>query len=167
MNTMVSSPSARRRIRARSPSEDEETLVYARHAVVAAQAFAKPSDRVLFNEIMQQLALPSKLPVVRAPPLFRPRLPQATPPNVFLIPWAPGDPPLPWATPVPALSAKRSAMQTRTRTRRRTAITSLIFLMSFGIAYGLVRDPVARAATAAQLRGAAHQAASVLRLVRR
>lgn len=144
--TTFASPSARGRMRARSPSEDEETLVYARRTVAAT---ALPTDRALFDAIVRQLSVPLTRAQAAKPLVLRER------PNVFQIPWAPGDPPLPWATHAADETVARARPRTP-RTPRRVGVPSLVFLMAFGITYGLVRDPVARAAVVSHVRAAAH-----------
>ena len=137
MNTTTfASPSARGRMRARSPSEDEETLVYARCTVAAT---ALPTDRALFDAIVRQLSAPLTRGQAVKPLVLREL------PNVFETPWAPGDPPLPWATHAADETVCSRGRPRSSRKTRRIAVPSLVFLMTFGITYGLMRDPAARA----------------------
>ena len=72
-------------------------------------------------------------------------------PNVFETPWAPGDPPMPWAG-----SARGS------RTRRRSRLPWVVFAMMLGIGMGLWRDKPARARVVSQLLATRQQATAFI-----
>ena len=81
--------------------------------------------------------------------------------NVFLQPWTPSDPPLPWETassvvtltaPVPALALALTARVSRAKPRRRSIMPWVVFLAAFGIAFGIGKDRALRAEVGSGLR---------------
>ena len=79
--------------------------------------------------------------------------------NVFLQPWTPSDPPLPWATAsrVVTLTAPMRAVALSERAphvkrRRRSIMPWVVFLAAFGIAFGIGRDRALRAELGSGLR---------------
>jgi hypothetical protein len=102
--------------------------------------------------------------------------------NVFLQPWTPSDPPLPWTTavtiaprPAPAPAPAPAAAATATATseldetlarkvvrRRRSIMPWVVFLTAFGIAYGIGRDRALRAELGTELRVTTARAIAVL-----
>ena len=144
MTTTFVPPAARGRMRARTPSEDEETLVYR----TGAPAALAPSSGALFEQMVRQLSAPlvrsGRTPASR--PIIVPAMRPA--PNVFEMPRVAGDPPLPWAAEEPPVTPKRRGLR----------VPSLVIMMSHGIGFGLGHDAAARASSAAHLRGAAHAA---------
>jgi hypothetical protein len=86
--------------------------------------------------------------------------------NVFLQPWMPDDPPLPWATPatppvtLPATPATPRA--SREGRRRRSKMPWVVFLAAFGIAFGIGKDRELRAELVSELRVATARTLAVL-----
>ena len=131
-------------MRARSPSEDEDTLVYNRHA-------SRSPSGVLFEEMVQKLAAPLMRP---GRPLRPPRIlhVQATAPMVLEIPSAPQ----PLRTREVALPVAPTAMPSRRKARLK--VPSLVFVMSLGIGFGLGHDANARSSITSQARATARAA---------
>lgn len=83
--------------------------------------------------------------------------------NVFLEPWAPGDPRLPWAP-----RARRSAPTLPRasgivrRAPRRSILPWALFALAFGIAFGVGKDRALRAELGARVRVTASKALVVM-----
>jgi hypothetical protein len=131
------------RSRLRDSSDDVETRVYTRPPPFSL-------DRAMVQRIMTDLAPSLRAPASAARPLVTRRPAEA--PNVFLTPWAAdGAPPSPWAA-----ARAASGVQRRVRVvRRRSILPWVAFAMMFGITFGVVKDPVLRHQTAAQIQAAA------------
>jgi len=98
--------------------------------------------------------------------------------NVFLEPWTPQDPPLPWSSPSPfralaPVPPARAAAETlaaveetvsckRPRPRRRSIMPWVVFLAAFGIAFGIGKDRALRAELVSELRVATARTLAVL-----
>jgi hypothetical protein len=112
----------------------------------------------------------------RRPRAARPPVPAPGEPNVFLQPWTPSDPPLPWATAHARARARAPEDDTATALasatldetlmrggrRRRSMMPWVLFLSAFGLAYGIGHDRVLRAELASELRGGTVQALAVV-----
>ena len=158
MTTTFVPPAARGRMRARTPSEDEETLVYRK----GAPAALAPPSGALFEQMVRQLSAPlvrSGRTSASRPIIVHTMRPA---PNVFEMPRVAGDPPLPWAAEEPPVTDETrktpKAARAQAPKRRRLRLPSLVIVMSLGIGFGLGHDAAARASSAAHLRGAAHAA---------
>jgi hypothetical protein len=107
----------------------------------------RPLDRVMVDEIMRELAL---LPAMRAEaaiPLHLPRF--RPPPNPFQVPWAPGDPPLPWA------SGARGA-------RRTSWLRWIVFALALGACVGVWVHKPTRARVAPHLHSTMHRTSAAV-----
>lgn len=155
----------RNRMRARSPSEDEETLICKRSEALARAAWA--GKGAIFEQMVRDLSL--SLPLTR---LDRKPAPAAIivrpTPNVFEVPLGPTDP-LPWAAPTPArpppvaaeackIANARAEPLPLPRAKRGFKVPSLLFVMSIGLGFGLGADASARASIETPLRSAAQAA---------
>lgn len=169
------SSSAGRRL-ARDPDDDVETRVYVRSAPMAW-------ERRMVLQIMRDLG-----PVERAVPpprdLGTPRLPppasssrvrasasrSAPRPNVFLTPLTPNDPQPLWVT---ARDAETRSLETLVRDRhrkrrpRRSVMPWVLFVMAFGIAFGIGEDRVLRHQLASDVRATVERALAALHSVPR
>lgn len=104
----------------------------------------------MFDQIMRELsALPAMSPGGAVPLTLPP--PMRSAPNVFEIPRAPSDPPLPWA------AAGRGP-----RARRRSILPWLTAAMILGIGIGMWRDRPARTRTVSSLLAAGQHATTFL-----
>jgi len=185
------------RRRSRDSEAEIETEIYVRPQHM-------PWDRVMVLQIMNELE--TRLPRVVAPArrtssqvVVKKRstsrvtpVPPPDEPNVFLVPWTPADPPLPWATtaataaraatmataaaaPAPAVRARRAAVLEdtlllagrpgRVRKVRVTRVPWLFFLMAFGIAFGIGQDRQLRRDLGSKIKVTATQGAA--KVVRR
>ena len=79
--------------------------------------------------------------------------------NVFLQPWTPSDPPLPWATSstavtltAPMLPVASTTRAPRTRPPRSSIMPWVVVVAAFGIAIGIGRDRALRAELGSGLR---------------
>ena len=175
--TMMSAATSRRR--ARDSEADVETEIYVRPP-------SMPWERVMVLQIMNELE--TRLPRVVAPPrksssrvVVRKRsaaritpVPPPDEPNVFLVPWTPADPPLPWAeaeAPAPAQAAPGPVVDDtlvlegrprRVRTVRATRVPWLLFVMAFGIAFGIGQDRQLRRELGSKLKVTASQGAAMV-----
>lgn len=101
---MVMTSAALGRRLARDPDEDNaETCVYVKPAM--------PWDRLMVLQIMRDLDAPAGERVTPTPEAWR-RTPAPPPPNVFLSPSGPSDPPPPWAA-----SRRNAARESASRQR--------------------------------------------------
>jgi hypothetical protein len=173
--------SAAMRTRSRRDSEaDVETEIYVRPE---GQPLAW--DRVMVLQIMNDLE--SRLPRVVPPPrpagsarlvpsaraapsrviVTKRRRSRVTPtpppgePNVFLTPWTPADPMPPWAVNETVVLDGRPR-EREVRKRRATRIPWLVFVMAFGIAFGIGQDRQLRRELGSTIRGATVHAAAVV-----
>ena len=79
--------------------------------------------------------------------------------NVFLQPWTPSDPPLPWATAstvvtltAPMLPVASTPRPARTKPKRRSIMPWVVVVAAFGIAFGIGSDRALRAELGSGLR---------------
>ncbi len=133
---MVSTSGARRRVR--DSDDDIETRVFHRPPPFGL-------DRAMVLQIMRDLE-----PRLHLRTGARPIVTRAVPvePNVFLTA-LPTDPPPPWIHPLERTSKRPRVV------RRRSMLPWALGLMSFGLAFGILNDPVVRRDTGAQLKSAA------------
>jgi hypothetical protein len=175
------------RRRSRDSEADVETEIYTRPQNM-------PWDRVMVLQIMNELE--TRLPRVVVPPrrsssrvVVKKRsvaritpVPPPDEPNVFLVPWTPADPPLPWATKPAAARAATTATATaatpanvvfedtlllegrprRVRKVRATRVPWLLFVMAFGIAFGIGQDRQLRRELGSKIKVAASQGAAMV-----
>lgn len=180
--TMISATSRRRG--PRDSEADVETQIYVRPQGMAW-------DRVMVLQIMK--GLETRLPGVVTPPrsgasrvVMTKRPPsRVTPvappdePNVFLTPWTPADPLPPWV-PIKAAPERAAAAEAapadetlvldgrpaKARKVHHTKIPWLVFVMAFGIAFGIGQDRQLRRELGSKLRvTTTHAAASLARHV--
>jgi hypothetical protein len=139
---------------ARLHDDEEETQVYERKR---GSARSSPLwNYVMVDQIMRELAKPRPARLPNAPTSASVPVSVRAAPNVFVTPRKPGDPPLPWAEPGAGPKTRRAAAP------HRSAVLWLVFLMSFGIAFGLGRDRALRAELASQARQTAGKAVSLV-----
>lgn len=168
--------SAAVRTRSRRDSEaDVETEIYVR-----PEGQPMAWDRVMVLQIMKELD--SRLPRVVPPPrprvvITKRRTSRVTPtpppgePNVFLTPWTPADPMPPWAVnetvketvnETVVLEGRPREAEREVRKARTTRIPWLVFVMAFGIAFGIAQDRQLRRELGSTIRGATVHAAAVV-----
>lgn len=141
-------------------------------ADVETQIFVRPPmawDRVMVLQIMKELekrpprVVPAKRRVSPVPPPDEP--------NVFLTPRTPADPLPPWGA-VDVLRAddtlvRRDRMR-RSRRASKTHTIWVVFVMAFGIAFGIGQDRQLRRELGSKLRATtAHAVAAVARVANR
>ncbi len=160
------------RRRSRDSEADVETEIYTRPQNM-------PWDRVMVLQIMDELE--TRLPRVVAPPrrsssrvVVKKRSARVTPvpppdePNVFLVPRTPADPPLPWETNASNVVFEDTLLlegrPRRVRKVRATRVPWLLFVMAFGIAFGIGQDRQLRRELGSKIKvTASHGAALVAR----
>jgi hypothetical protein len=144
-------------------------------ADVETQIFVRPPlawDRVMVLQIMKELEK-------RPPPMVLPKrkaslVKPPDEPNVFLTPRSSADPPLPWMH-VDAVVADETLLTEGRRRRKsgarrvqKTHTAWVVFVMAFGIAFGIGQDRQLRRELGSKLRvTTTHAAAVVARHVNR
>jgi hypothetical protein len=169
--TMMSALVGRRRLR--DSEADVETQIYVR-----PQSQPMAWDRVMVLQIMK--GLETGLPRVVPPPMrvVTRRAVSVVPPpgepNVFLTPWTPADPLPPWAVapaapieapPVEAAAAEETLVlegRPRKKVAHKTKVPWLLFVMAFGIAFGVGQDRQLRRDLGTKLRMTTTHAAAVV-----
>ncbi|MEA2747734.1 MAG: hypothetical protein QOI41_1877 [Myxococcales bacterium] len=140
-------------------------------ADVETQIFVRPPmawDRLMVLQIMRDLEKRPPRVVVAKRNIGR--VPPPDEPNVFLTPRTSADPALPWSDLEPARADETLVLEGRPRRSRRSRASSksrtpwLVFLMAFGIAFGIGQDRQLRRELGTKLRVAtSHAAASLVR----
>lgn len=144
----------------RDLEDEEDTHVYERR-----QAAPRGSrwDHALVGQIMRELSAAAS-GVRRTKRTSQPVIVDAAP-NPFATPQKPGDPPPPWVVLPTGSRSKKTVVRPRREGGRpvlpsarprtfaphRSAVLWLVFTMSFGIGFGIVRDQTLRAELSAQL----------------
>jgi hypothetical protein len=151
----------------RDLDDEEDTHIYERRA---PSPRGSRWDQALVGQIMRELSVAAS-GVRRTKRTSQPVVVDAAP-NPFATPQKPGDPPPPWIVLPTGSRSKKTVVRPRqeggrpvlpsARTRsfapHRSAVLWLVFTMSFGIAFGIVRDRALRAELSAD---AAHAVTSV------
>jgi hypothetical protein len=161
--TMMSALAGRRR--PRDSEADVETQIYVR-----PQSQPMAWDRVMVLQIMK--GLETRLPRVVPPPMrvvTRTRRPVSVvpprgEPNVFLTPWTPADPLPPWAVAPAAPVEETLVLEGRPRNVavHKTKVPWLLFVMAFGIAFGVGQDRQLRRDLGTKVRVTTTHAAAVV-----
>lgn len=144
-------------------------------ADVETQIFVRPPlawDRVMVLQIMKELE--KRPPRIVLPKRKVSLVPPPDEPNVFLTPRSLADPPLPWAH-VDAVAVDetlviegRPRRTSKARRAQKTHTAWVVFVMAFGIAFGIGQDRQLRRELGSKLRvTTAHAAAAVARHVSR
>jgi hypothetical protein len=169
------SSSAGRRL-PRDPDEDVETRVYVRSAPMAWErrmvlqimrdlgpiARAEPPPRRLGTPRLPPPASSSRIRTSAAPPAPRP--------NVFLTPRTPTDPQPLWVT---SRDEETRSLETLVRDRnrkrrpRQSVMPWVLFVMAFGIAFGVGEDRALRQQLASDIRATTERAIAALHSVHR